>query len=230
MTVNVMCVQSRRIGCHYCKNPFIVSFGETNTVEARFNILDKDKKAMRKTLAKNVNEYLFTTAKSKKKGIGRCPHCQKFQPWMKFGSYVGRMVGFSILWAALIAALGLAVATILDLSETNAIYMTIAGGSLGFPFGLIVGALSTRKFLRSTFGDGKDLRVMRDDEFRQFVQECDNNKQDPAEEWNFRILGYPVPGDVSVYVSLGFKDVIGGLDIPKKYHTKHVIKELEKSI
>ena len=221
MTIELFYAQGRRIVCEHCQNAYMYIHGGVESAQTTGVPIVSSDDGMRDTALRNAIAGLHKTAKKAKVGEAMCPHCQCYQGWMASKSLLFNLGCFFLLGVVLLGIIAAIVNAIFDIGS----FVTIVGWSVvaGAILGLIAGKLVAIK-VGPHHGE-EDNRAMNDDQFREFLAQCDEHDADPfLARWV--TLGNE-PGEQQAVVSLGLEDQTGQPIYPAEMSTDHVLANVK---
>ncbi|MHC5058964.1 MAG: hypothetical protein ACYTKD_30275 [Planctomycetota bacterium] len=211
-TIEVFYVQTRRIACEMCREPYVYLHWGTFSEQTTGLPLISSDQGMSKALAKSVEGRLSRMAGRKRVGIAKCAHCGRPQSWMLGRTYAANLIG----WSLGLGAVGFVVGLMVSLNTLTAHGSAwVLGMSLvGLLLGGTIGFLRARAKLGAA-GE-RDPRSMTDEEFRVLLRECSGMDADHPLYWYRRILKKRT-GAKAMPVSLGFVDEAGEFELPEGF-------------
>ena len=217
MTIELFYAQGRRVICEQCQNPFCYIAGGVESAQTTGVPIVSSDEGMRDSALRQAIAGLRKTAKKRNVGEAMCPHCQCYQGWMVSNSLFSNLGCFFLLGVIL---LGVASAILNAFFEFGG-WITVVGWSVvaGAIIGLVIG-----KFMAITAGPHQgeeDARAMTDDQFREFMAQCDEHDADAFLAW-WITMGNE-PGEKQAVVSLGMEDQTGQPAYPAEMSTDHVL-------
>jgi hypothetical protein len=219
-SLDVFHVQTRRIGCEMCREPFTyLVWGTFREETTGLPVISSDKN-MSKALVKGVEGRLSKLADRRNAGTANCPHCGRPQSWMLGSTYASKIAKWALGLGLLGVFLGAVAGVHLLAGRTG--LCVIGFGILGVGIGALIGYLRARAVFST--GGQRDPRSMTDEEFGAFLRECVEEDADHTVHWYRRILKKRT-GAKTMVVSLGFLDVVGGFKLPEGFDAEEAPAE-----
>ena len=217
-------VQMRRIQCEWCSTPHtVISHGEF-TERVHGVLLVSDDEEMGRSALSWVAHRLRTVGEDPRRGVARCPSCNRAQRWMRWHAWAER--GLLATVAGLVPGLlaSMFVTGLFGLHVTGAVVCAVA---LAFTSAVGIGHQATRGRL---VGPPGDARSRTDAELVDLLERCDEEDLDPALEWWFHELGNAPPGEDAMLFSLGLLDMSRTLDVPDVHSTAVRLDEFDEEL
>lgn len=222
MDLNVLWAQTRRLACESCRQPFVMVHADSFTAQTTGLPLLSGDEGMRQAVVKQALGRLRALARRRNLGAASCPHCGKPQSWMVGRAYATNVGCFTLGLAAAGFVAGAIWAGAGDLREplVPLAGLTLLGAALGVGLGIW---RARSRFVRP--GE-RDARTMTDAEFGEFLAKCEAGNADHALTWHFTV-SKTQPGEKTMVVSLGFLDLVGGLQVPPDVTTDQILGGME---
>ncbi len=222
LDLDVYWVQSRRLKCDNCMNPFVLIHHDTFNISTTGVPLVSNDEKMRDKVLRQARGKLRSLARENEVGHAACPHCGHYQKWMISSSYLGSITCFSIATPVLVGVAG----GIWSWFSTNpnALMITLIAAGCGLLVGATLGFLWARSDCKPQ--SERDEKSMTDEEFTEMVQKAEAEEADHALAWHFHAEDSE-PGEKTLVVSLGFLDEVGDMTgVPESISTTQALAGL----
>jgi hypothetical protein len=177
-------------------------------------VVSRDEK-MRESVGKAALRVLSRRARAKRRGKAPCPHCGRYQNWM-------RVYPAWLSLAAALLSLGLPLLAIANADRLSdaAVWLVIAG----LPAGFLLPRLLYRRLAGATPARKKDAwRSMKDHDLQAFFARSAEAGEEPFIAWQVSVGRQKVHGRL---VSLGIHDTTGGSILHESWSSDAVLKAM----
>jgi len=221
--------QGRHIACEHCGKTFTflvydvcIGMGSGSIIASKKKLRTKAMDDMQKEIAK--------VAKDRNKGYALCPHCNMYQKFMvkakrrarqMTGFIVGTAIGTIPIGSLMLMAGALDELTVWGVLVSSCLSAMVTTGPVGWLVALL------RPVSVGPHPQGQDAESMTDEEFLQWVTECEADDADPLTSWAVSLAPHAGEDD-SVLLSLGVLDMTGGNFCSEKHDPQTVLADFRQ--